>query len=109
MARYHVLHETHYDYGGMVSLSQQILHLVPRPSPWQACLRYELSIDPEPSWRTAGQDAFGNPVEWLGFYQPHPELNVRAEMEVDGSRTSCACTPRTVSPPAVRCSRAPRR
>ncbi|QID18090.1 transglutaminase family protein [Nitrogeniibacter mangrovi] len=83
MARYHILHETNYDYGGAVSLSHQVLHLVPRPSDWQTCLRYELSIDPEPSWRRAGQDAFGNSVEWLGFYQPHPALNVRAEMEVE--------------------------
>jgi len=83
MARYHVLHETHYDYGGTVSLSQQILHLVPRPSEWQSCIRYELTIEPEPSWRASGYDAFGNPVEWLAFNQPHEELHVRSEMEVE--------------------------
>jgi transglutaminase-like putative cysteine protease len=83
MARYHVLHETHYDYGGTVSLSQQMLHLVPRPSDWQECIRYELTIEPEPSWRASGHDAFGNPVEWLAFNQPHNELHVRSEMEVD--------------------------
>ncbi len=83
MARYHVLHETRYDYGGAVSLSQQMLHLVPRPSDWQTCTHYELHVDPEPSWRQCGHDAFGNPVEWMAFYQPHSELHVRSEMEVD--------------------------
>ena len=33
--RYHVLHETSYDYGGTVSLSQQQLHLSPRILAWQ--------------------------------------------------------------------------
>lgn len=83
MARYHVLHETRYTYGSAVSLSQQLLHLVPRLSPWQTCLDFELGLEPEPSWRQRGEDAFGNPVEWLAFYQPHDSLLVRAEMEVE--------------------------
>ena len=33
--RYHVLHETFYDYGSPVSLSQQQLHLSPRILAWQ--------------------------------------------------------------------------
>lgn len=83
MAHYHVLHETRYTYGSAVSLSQQLLHLVPRLCPWQTCLDFELGLEPEPSWRQRGEDAFGNPVEWLAFYQPHDSLLVRAEMEVE--------------------------
>lgn len=83
MARYHVLHETRYDYGGAVSLSQQMLHLRPRETDWQQCPRYELILDPAPSWRRSGPDAFGNPVEWFACYQPHDALLVRSEMEVD--------------------------
>lgn len=83
MARYHVLHETRYTYGSAVSLSQQMLHLIPRASPWQTCLDFRLSLEPEPSWRRRGEDAFGNPVEWLAFYLPHDTLHVRAEMEVE--------------------------
>lgn len=83
MARYHVLHETRYAYGSAVSLSQQMLHLMPRVSPWQTCMDFSLELDPEPSWRERGEDAFGNPVEWLAFYQPHDTLHVRAEMEVE--------------------------
>lgn len=83
MARYHVLHETRYAYGSAVSLSQQMLHLIPRRCPWQHCLDFRLTLDPEPSWRQRGEDAFGNPVEWLAFYLPHDTLHVRAEMEVE--------------------------
>lgn len=83
MARYHVLHETCYTYGSAVSLSQQMLHLIPRASPWQTCLDFRLSLDPEPSWQQRGEDAFGNPLEWLAFYLPHEHLHVWAEMEVE--------------------------
>ena len=83
MARYHVLHETFYDYGGAVSLSQQMLHLSPRGFEWQKTLRHELVIDPEPSWHRSGEDAFGNPVDWFACYQPHDSLHVRSEMELE--------------------------
>jgi transglutaminase-like putative cysteine protease len=83
MARYHVLHETRYDYGSAVSLSQQMLHLVPRRCSWQRCLRFGLELDPAPTYRHAGEDAFGNPVEWLDFNLPHDSLHVRAEMEIE--------------------------
>lgn len=83
MARYHVLHVTRYDYGNLVSLSQQMLHLMPRACPWQRCLDFHLALDPAPAWRRRGEDAFGNPVEWLAFHQPHDSLHVRAEMWVD--------------------------
>ncbi len=83
MARYHVLHETRYDYGSAVSLSQQMLHLIPRECAWQVCRSFELEIEPVPSWSHRGEDAFGNPVEWVAFHQPHDNLHVRAEMDVD--------------------------
>ena len=60
-----------------------LYEVITRPSDWQECIHYELIIEPEPSWRASGHDAFGNPVEWLAFNQPHNELHVRSEMEVD--------------------------
>lgn len=83
MARYHILHETHYSYDSLVSLSQQMLHLQPRDCDWQQCLNFSLSFDPDPSWRQLGEDAFGNPVEWLAFYQPHLHLRVCASMDIE--------------------------
>ena len=83
MARYHILHETEYDYGSAVSLSQQQLHLSPRIVPWQHVAEHQLSVEPEPSWQRYGRDAFGNPVVWLAFDSPHDHLHVRSAMTIE--------------------------
>jgi transglutaminase-like putative cysteine protease len=80
--RYHVLHETRYDYGSPVSLSQQQLHLAPRVLPWQRVEAQRIAIDPEPGWRRDGLDAFGNPVCWLAFHAPHDSLFIRSSMRI---------------------------
>ena len=38
LVHYRVTHDTHYEYALPVSLSQQLLHLAPRPQPLQQCL-----------------------------------------------------------------------
>jgi len=80
--RYHVLHETRYDYGSPVSLSQQQLHLSPRVLAWQQVEEQCIAIDPAPTWRRDGQDAFGNPVTWVAFHVPHEELVIRSVMTI---------------------------
>ncbi|WP_434515755.1 transglutaminase domain-containing protein [Dechloromonas sp. ARDL1] len=80
--RYHVLHETRYDYGSQVSLSQQQLHLSPRILAWQQVVEQCVDIDPKPSWRRDGLDAFGNPVTWVAFHAPHDSLLIRSVMSV---------------------------
>ncbi|MDD2664243.1 MAG: transglutaminase family protein [Dechloromonas sp.] len=80
--RYHVLHETRYDYGSPVSLSQQQLHLSPRVLPWQLVEEQRIDIAPAPTWRRDGADAFGNPVSWIAFHAPHETLRIRSLMNV---------------------------
>ncbi|MCG2578270.1 transglutaminase family protein [Dechloromonas sp. XY25] len=80
--RYHVLHETRYDYGSAVSLSQQQLHLSPRILSWQRIDEQSIEIEPAPSWRRDGQDAFGNPVCWVAFHAPHDALLIRSVMTI---------------------------
>ncbi len=80
--RYHVLHETRYDYGSAVSLSQQQLHLSPRILAWQQIEQQLIDIDPKPTWRRDGQDAFGNPVSWVAFHAPHETLLISSSMIV---------------------------
>lgn len=82
-ARYHVLHETHYDYGGSVSLSHQMLHLSPRTCAWQKVHDHHCQIGPLPDWEDAQLDAFGNPVRWLGFATPHENLWIKSEMDIE--------------------------
>ena len=80
--RYHVLHETSYDYGSPVSLSQQQLHLSPRILAWQQIEEQRIEIVPQPSWRRDGQDAFGNPVTWIAFHAPHDSLRISSAMTI---------------------------
>ncbi len=80
--RYHVLHETRYDYGSTVSLSQQQLHLSPRILDWQQVEEQRIDIDPVPTWRRDGQDSFGNPVSWIAFHAPHEHLLLRSAMTI---------------------------
>lgn len=83
MPRYHVIHETRYDYDSPVSLSQQLLHQLPRICAWQCCEQHRIDIEPQASWSRDGFDAFGNPVRWLCFDAPHEYLAVRSEMLIE--------------------------
>ncbi len=80
--RYHVVHETRYEYESPVSLSQQQLHLAPRILENQQIDEQQVDIDPVPSWRRDGNDAFGNPVSWIAFHAPHEHLLIRSTMAV---------------------------
>ncbi len=80
--RYHVLHETRYDYGSTVSLSQQQLHFSPRFLGWQQIEEQSLSIEPTPTWQRQGVDSFGNPVTWIAFHTPHDVLRIRSTMTI---------------------------
>lgn len=82
-ATYHVLHETLYPYDSQVALSQQMLHLEPRPCAWQFCHEQLLRVAPAQNWQRSGIDAFGNPVSWVVFDEPHESLQVSAEMVIE--------------------------
>lgn len=81
--RYHVEHLTAYRYAGPVSLSQHVLHLVPRDCEWQQRHAAQLDILPLPTWRRVSADAFGNPQVRLAFESPHDSLRVRSRLRVD--------------------------
>lgn len=82
-ARYQVLHDTHYRYATPVSLSRQLAHLWPRECAWQACHERALLIEPGPSRREDGHDAFGNPLSRLAFERPHEALRVSARLQIE--------------------------
>ena len=82
LQHYRVSHETLYEYAAPVSLSEQLLHLAPRPLPRQQLLDWSLRCDPEPGRQSESLDAFGNPVVRLQFDRPHQALAVRMAMQV---------------------------
>jgi transglutaminase-like putative cysteine protease len=80
--RYRVRHETAYAYGSDVVHSHQLLHLVPRPSPFQECGEHSIQISPATYQRHDETDAFGNIVTRVELENAHRRLDVAAEMEV---------------------------
>jgi len=76
--RLHVVHETHYSYSSPVVLSQQLLHLTPRPLPWQEQHAHRISIEPAPSEYDERDDYFGNRTAIALIAAPHRDLLVRA-------------------------------
>jgi transglutaminase-like putative cysteine protease len=60
-----------------------LLHLVPRALDRQVVLRHAIEVNPAPSNRSEGFDAFGNPLTRLEFDRPHKRLEVTAELDVE--------------------------
>jgi transglutaminase-like putative cysteine protease len=81
--RYRVRHETSYQYAADVVHSHHLLHLVPRPAPYQECLEHELRVSPENHRRVNEFDAFGNPLIRIELAQPHRELKVVSQMQIE--------------------------
>jgi transglutaminase-like putative cysteine protease len=81
--RYRVRHETQYSYQTEVLHSHQLLHLVPRPAPYQECLEHAIEVSQAPHRRRDSVDAFGNPITRIELDHPHRQLAVVAHMEID--------------------------
>lgn len=94
--RYRVLHKNTYDYAGVVDLASHMLHLLPRPLPYQRVTSAALTADPEPSRVATGTDHFGNRVAWMFLDRPHGRFEVTLEAEVD---VAFPPAPTTATPP----------
>jgi transglutaminase-like putative cysteine protease len=83
--RYRVQHTTRYAYGSPVELAAHMVHLRPRPRPWQTVLSETITADPAPARRRDGLDHFGNHVTWLFMDLPHADFEVTSDsiVEVD--------------------------
>ena len=81
--RYRIRHQTLYRYSADVVHSHQMLHLVPRPAPYQQCVEYALYVTPAMHDRRDEVDVFGNPMTRIELEHPHRRLEVIADMEVE--------------------------
>src|SRR6187455_2148732 len=95
--KYTVRHETNYKYTADVMHSHHLLHLVPRPTPYQECYEHEIQIEPAGYHRVDGLDAFGNPLIRLELAQPHRELKVVSQMQIE-VHARPAVSPETTTP-----------
>ncbi|WP_428492989.1 transglutaminase family protein [Rhodopila sp.] len=81
--RYRVQHITRYAYGTPVELAAHMVHLRPRPRPWQTVISDRIITEPTPARRRDGLDHFGNHVTWLFLDLPHADFKVTAESVVE--------------------------
>jgi transglutaminase-like putative cysteine protease len=81
--KYRIHHETRYRYAADVVHSHHLLHLVPRPASYQQCLEHEIRVEPAPQRRADEFDAFGNPMLRIEMAQPHRELAVTSQMQIE--------------------------
>ncbi len=81
--RYRVQHISRYGYGSPVELAAHMVHLRPRPRPWQTIISQRITTQPAPARRRDGMDSFGNLVTWLFLDLPHANFVVTAESVID--------------------------
>ena len=81
--RFHVEHETRYDYTAAVSQSWQLARLTPRNLPWQTLLSHALQIDPPVNERHDAPDSFGNSNLHFALHRAHRMLQVRMQCTVE--------------------------
>lgn len=79
---YAVRHVTSYAYGSPVDLGAHLVHLRPRPLPWQDVLAATLTAQPAPARIDSGQDCFGNLSDWMYLDAPHPSFSVTLQARV---------------------------
>ena len=79
---YRVRHQTTYRYQRNVTLSQQMLHMMPRSFVTQEILSNQLTIEPTPVDWINHLDYFGNPTRSFTLSVPHQQLCVLAESVV---------------------------
>ncbi len=83
--RYRVSHISNYVYGSPVDLAAHLLHLRPRPLPWQKVVSDRIVAEPDGARRRDAEDHFGNIATWLFLDRPHADFIVTAESVVDVS------------------------
>ena len=90
--RYRVRHSSAYRYGNDIMLAHHLLHLTPRPAPGQRILGFRMDIEPKPSVIARHEDYFGNPTTYLELHEPHMQLSVKTDIdiEVDEDRPAAA-------------------
>jgi transglutaminase-like putative cysteine protease len=78
-----ISHRTTFTYARSVSISHHLLHLSPRNSPYQACRRHFVMVEPPPTLMKDALDYFGNITTYLTIEDAHRELSITARSNVE--------------------------
>ncbi|MEO0728927.1 MAG: transglutaminase family protein [Pseudomonadota bacterium] len=78
-----VSHTTRYSYESDVVQSRHRMHLLPRATPHQTVHAADLTISPDPTFRTTRQDVFGNAQTIVSIGTAHRDFTVTATSAVE--------------------------
>ena len=81
--RYHIQHQTVYQYNQPVSVSHHVLRLSPRGSARQQILAADLEVTPSPAVIVSRSDYFGNEATFVTIEGEHQQLAVTARSVVE--------------------------
>lgn len=79
---YRVTHRTQYRYEEPVSLSHNLLLLIPRVFQFQSRNRFQVRINPNPSLIEETLDRFGNQGRYFEIHKPHEVLTITTVSDV---------------------------
>ena len=80
---YDIQHRTTFSYEQRVSVSQHVLHLMPRDTQTQIRRGFELVCSPRATASSVGQDYFGNWRHHAAFEEGHDTLTIEASSRVE--------------------------
>lgn len=82
MTRYKIRHVTRYKYAERVTRCYNLAYVVPRNTHRQRCLKSSVSVSPTPARSLTRTNYFDNTAYHFEIQQPHTELQITAESEV---------------------------
>ncbi len=80
---YRVRHCTTFEYAQPVTFVYNLLHLKPRPLPWQTGHASRLTVLPEPAVLSEHRDFFGNILTYCAVQQKHDAMRILIESEIE--------------------------
>ena len=80
--RFRVRHITHYKYANRVNHCYNLANVIPRDTARQQCLKTRVTVSPTPAISSKRTDYFGNKAYHFEIQQPHTELIITADSEI---------------------------
>jgi len=80
---YRLRHRTTFEYAHPVTFVYNLLHLKPRPLPWQTGHASQLTVLPEPTILAEHLDFFGNILTYCAVQHKHDAMRILIESEIE--------------------------
>ena len=93
--KYSVRHLTEYHYQSSVFKAFNRGHILPSTTSGQSLLNQQITITPEPSWRTVNTDIYGNSFLYFILSEPHQNLKIEIKSTLEVIDDTTHFTPKS--------------